>query len=105
MAKKQSGTDDLFNRTEPSVEADLSDLDAGNIKSTGVGLREGEIKALDAIGQALGEMLDSKAVARNALIRLAARRFIEQLRRGDLSMDELAGYFSTPEKPQPRLKL
>ncbi len=45
----------VFKRTEVAAGGpDLSDLDEGNIQSTGVGLRKGEILALDAIGAALG---------------------------------------------------
>ena len=67
------GLDDIFKKTEPgSGEPDFSDLDRGNIQSTGVGLRAGEIDALDSIGAALGGHLDTKPVARNALIRRPA---------------------------------
>lgn len=104
MAKKQSGLDDLFKKTEPG-EIDTEALDEGNIQSVGVGLREGEIKALDAIGELLGEHMDADKVARNALMRIAIRSFLESYLAGDLTLDDLAGKFTTPEKPQPRLKL
>jgi hypothetical protein len=104
MAKKQTGLDDIFKRTEEAEAAglDLSDLDNGVISSTGVGLREGEIAALDAIGRVLGEALGTEPVARNALIRIGARRLIAEYRAGRL---DLLQYFVSPEKPKARLKL
>lgn len=101
MARKQSGLDDIFKKTEAGGP-DLADLDAGSIQSTGVGLRQGEIGALDAIGRILGEQLGTEPVARNALIRIAARRLIAEFRAGKL---DLVGYFESPEKPKPRLRL
>ena len=80
---------------------DLSDLDRGNIQPTGVGLRQGEIDALDAIGKILGKTLMSGPVARNALIRIAARRLIAEYRAGKV---DLLHYFRKPEKPRPTLK-
>jgi len=103
MAKKQTGLEDIFKRTEAGEGGpDLTDLEEGNIMSTGVGLRRGEIVALDAIGRALGEQLGSEPVARNALIRLAARRLIAEYRAGKL---DLLPFFETPEKPKPKLRL
>jgi len=102
MAKK-TGLEDIFRKTESAAGGpDLSDLDRGTIQSTGVGLRLGEIEALDAIGAALGDRLGTESVARNALIRLAARRLIIEYRAGKL---DLLPYFETPEKPKPKLRL
>lgn len=83
----------------------LESLDAGNIQSTGVGLRKGEIAALDHIGQALGSHLNTRPAARNALMRIAIRRFLESYLSGDITIPDLAGYFEHPEKPQARLNL
>ena len=103
MAKKGTGLEDIFKRTgAESGGPDLTDLDAGNIQSTGVGLRQGEIDALDAIGRALGSELGSEPPARNALIRLATRKLIIEYRAGKL---DLLPYFETPEKPKPKLRL
>src|SRR3990170_4595309 len=103
MAKKGTGLEDIFKRTQAeSGGPDLTDLERGNIQSTGVGLRFGEIEALDAIGRALGDQLGSEPVARNALIRLAARRLIIEYRAGKL---DLLPFFETPEKPKPKLRL
>ena len=39
-------------------------------------VREGEIQAQDGMGVQLGDILDTKLIIRNALIRLAMRKFI-----------------------------
>jgi hypothetical protein len=98
----------IFAKTEGPTEhheQDNSDLDNGNIRSTGIGLREGEIDALDGIGAALGEVIGTEPIARNALMRIAVRRFIEAYRAGAITLGDLANYFDKPEKPSPRLKL
>lgn len=96
----------IFARTEqPKPEKqqpDNSDLDLGNVKATGVGLRVGELAALDAIGAELGELLGSEPVARNTLMREAVRRFILAFRAGDITIDDLAKKFERPEKPKPK---
>lgn len=90
----------VFNRTEATTPAgapiDLSDLDNGNIRQTGVGLREGEIAALEEIGAELG------GVSRNALLRYAARLLIHEYRVGRL---DLARDVDTPPPPKKRLKM
>lgn len=105
MARK-SDMSDLFKKTEPGPgRADQSDLDRGNIRATGVGLREGEISALDAIGTAVGAYLDAETVSRNSIIRIATRRLILAYRSGELGIADIAAYFHTPEKPKPKLDL
>jgi hypothetical protein len=104
MAKKPD-LSNIFAKTEGKGQADLSDLDEGNIRPTGVGLREGEISALDDIGRELGGLMDAEPIARNALMRIATRRFIAAVRAGDITLEELAEYFDRPEKPQPKLRL
>ena len=72
----------------------ISDPLAGNIRPVGVGLREGEITALDQIGVELGQLLDSeKPIARNSLIRIAVRRMIQDLRSGAMSYDDFGEFF------------
>ena len=94
MAKKL----DVFRKT-------AGDLDAGNIKSTGVGLREGEVSALDAIGAEIAQYLNAdKPIKRNAVMRLAIRKFLEDYQSGALTLEALGAFFEVPEKPQPRLK-
>lgn len=93
MAKKL----DLFKKTEGG-------LDEGNIKPMGVGLREAEIAALDDIAAELGAHLGAEPVARNTLMRIAIRRLIELYQAGELTLDDLGGYFEIPDKPKPKLK-
>ena len=81
-----------------------SDLDTGIIKATGVGIREGEISALDNLGTELGAHLDAEPVARNTLMRIAIRRLLEGYLSGEITLDDLAGYFEMPEKPSPKLR-
>lgn len=95
MAK--SGLEDVFKKTEQAAggKVDISDLDDGNIQSTGVGLRKGEIKALDAIGESLG------GISRNALIRYSVRTFLIDYRAGKI---DLASQLNEPEPPKPTLR-
>lgn len=98
MAKKQQDLSNLFAKTEPAEEtgqpgqswpADNSDLDSGRISAVGVGLTVGEIAALDDIG-------NRHDLARNALIRYAARRFILDWRSGKVQLTGI-----TEDKPRP----
>ena len=92
----KSGLDDVFKKTEAEQpEIDISDLDRGNIQSTGVGLRKGEIDALDALGKSLG------GISRNALIRFSERRFLLDYRAGKV---DLSSYLVEPEPPKPSLR-
>jgi hypothetical protein len=75
--------------------ADNADLDEGRIISAGVGITEGELAAVDSIADRVG-------VKRNALMRLAVRLFIEQVRAGEIRPDD---YFLEPERPAKRLKI
>ena len=92
---KSTGLENLFESTE-AAEIDVSDLEEGNIQSTGVGLRQGEINALNEIGADLG------GISRNALIRFAVRKFLIEYRMGKV---DLSSYVQVPEKPKPSLKL
>ena len=75
--------------------ADNSDLDKGNIKPTGIGLREGEIAALSAIADRLG-------VARNAIMRALIRWAIKEYRAGRL---DLADNIEQPPPPKKKLRM
>jgi len=91
----------VFTRTGPGDEPNPeltghADLDRGNIRQTGVGLRQGEMDALTAIGNELG------GIARNALIRFAVRRFIMQYRAGKV---DLSDYVETPPEPKKKLRM
>ena len=91
-----TGLDDIIKKTETDKpEIDISDLDRGNIQSTGVGLRKGEIEALDAIGASLG------GISRNALIRFAVRSFLLDYIAGNL---DLSSYVKEPQPPKPSLR-
>lgn len=84
--------------TGPAAQPDSgdnADLDEGRIVSAGVGITEGELQALDDLTARVG-------VKRNALMRLAVRLFIEQVRAGALRLDD---YFVEPERPAKRLKI
>lgn len=108
MAKKDE-LDNIFKRTDPgpgtAANDDSSYLDHGPVRATGVGLREGEIAAIDLIGAQLGELLGTKEISRNALLRVAARRLIFAIRSGELPLSELAKHFEKPDKPRARIKL
>lgn len=80
---------------QPAPPADNSDLDKGNIKPTGIGLRAGEIAALSAIAGRLG-------VARNALMRAFIRWAILEYRAGRL---DLADNIEQPPPPKKRLRM
>ncbi len=98
MAKKQTDLN-IFSKTEytpgEESEADNSDLDEGNIKAMGVGLRGGEVAALDAMAGELG-------IARNQLLRFAIRWFILQVRSGAV---DLQRFIEEPPPPKKNLRL
>lgn len=77
-------------------EVDNSDLDQGRILQSGVGLKEGEMQALDAIGKELG------GIARNALMRYAVRRLIIDYRAGRLNLE---AFVTTPPEPKKTLEM
>ena len=97
MAKKKQDLSDIFAKTEPApgATAEYSDLDAGKIQSTGVGLKQGEIAALDAIAADL-------EITRNAIMRFAIRYFIIQHRAGNI---DLASHVEEPPPPKKSLRL
>jgi hypothetical protein len=61
----------------------------------GVGLRAGEIAALDVIANQYG-------IARNALLRFAVRQFILEWRAGKI---DLSGQVETPPPPKKKLNM
>jgi len=100
MAKKPD-LSGMFKATEQrtgDVKVDLSDLNKGVIKATGVGLREGELAALKAIAEQLG---GDEPIARNALIRWAVRHFITEFRRGAI---DLKVWIEEPPPPKKTLR-
>jgi len=77
---------------------DNSDLDEGRIVANGVGLRQGELDALDQIGQ-------RHDLARNALIRFAVRRFLLAWRAGEIDLEKAAEAKPPVRQPRRRLKM
>lgn len=78
---------DVFSKTGPGVDqpqGDISDLDAGHVRPIGIGLREGEITALDSIAVEHG-------ISRGGVIRIAIRLFIRDFRAGKIDMTPYVG--------------
>lgn len=75
MAKQP--LDDPFKQTTPARQApaDNTDLDTGRIVSSGVGITEGELQALDSLAERFN-------TTRNSLMHMAVRDFIERVRAG-----------------------
>ena len=97
--KKPAQSLGIFSRTgsAPSVKAqpaDNSDL-SGSIKPVGVGITAGEKEALKTIAE-------SNELTLNALMRFALRRFIVQVRAGEI---DLEAEQAEPEPVKKRLKL
>ena len=94
----------LFARTGSDKPNPLEGIDrkAGVIRPTGVGIREGEITGLKAIGTELGNKLGTEAVAVNALVVTAIQRFLDDVAAGRLTIDDLAKEWETPAKPKAR---
>lgn len=88
----------IFSRTGPApkakAQADNSDL-TGSIKPVGVGITAGEKEALKTIAE-------SNELTLNALMRFALRRFIVQVRAGEI---DLNAEQAEPEPQKKRLKL
>ena len=88
---------ELFKKTEhtPTPEDPNADLDNGNIKATGIGLRQGEIEALTVIAGSL-------EVNRNAVMRAFMRWAIKEYRAGRL---DLAALVEAPPPPKNKLNM
>ena len=78
----------VFTPTGPreSGDVDTSDLDAGHVRPIGIGLREGEIAALDTIAA-------EYAISRGGVMRIALRLFIREFRAGKV---DLSPYVAEP---------
>ena len=92
MAEKRLS---VFEKTEPGAGIDLSDLDSGLVRPIGVGLREGEMKALDSIA-------DKYTTSRGSLIRIAIRLFLRDYFNGKI---DLSGYMTEPLPPKRKADL
>lgn len=86
----------VFAKTDVgSSPDDNEDLEIGNIKATGIGLRIGELAALQSIA-------DSLNVARNGIMRAMIRWAIKEYRAGRL---DLAGLVEEPPPQKKKLKM
>ena len=81
--RQREALEALLRRTEPEAASGES-LATGRTVSVGVGLKEGEIAFLDAVARQVGR-------SRNALLRYAVRRLIEEIRSGALDLKALEG--------------
>lgn len=100
MVKKDQDWPNPLKPTEPAQKLDAwgraiqdnDDLDRGRILTNGVGLREGELDALESMQAKYG-------LSRNALIRLAVRKLILAERAGTADIQAI-----DPDIKQPRRK-
>jgi hypothetical protein len=102
VAKKKLDLTNVFAPTggqqEPGATPDyLTDeqLNKGRIVSAGVGLKQGEVNAFDALAGELGE-----GITRNALMRLALRWWLRQVREGRIDLNQ---FVVEPPKPKKRI--
>ena len=80
MAKRQTGLDNIFKKTEGGTATPAAEVpSSGRTLSVGVGLKESEVALLDEIAKELD-------VTRNALMRYGLRYFLSQLQAGKLDM-------------------
>lgn len=94
MAKQRATINpDLFRSTEAGAAVEVPA--EGKSSSISVGLRASEIELLN-------EIADQYQVSRNALLRLAARRFIADVLSGRV---DLEGMIEAPPPPKRRLIL
>jgi hypothetical protein len=80
---------------QSSGQPEYSDLDEGIIKSSGIGLREGELRALDEIADKLG-------VSRNNLMRFLVHWAIEQYRAGKVN---IAQHIEEPPPAKKKIRI
>jgi hypothetical protein len=81
--RQREALEALLRRTEPGAASGES-LQTGRTVSVGIGLKEGEIAFLDTVARQVGR-------SRNALLRYAVRRLIEEIRSGALDLKALEG--------------
>lgn len=79
---------DVFAKTVPGEQPgpDITDLEEGHVRPIGIGMREGEIAALDHIAGEYG-------ISRGGVMRIALRLFIRDYRAGKV---DLSPYVAEP---------
>lgn len=92
MVKKQPL--EVFSKTEPEAGASF-DLEQGHVRPIGLGLRDGEIAALDTIAGIYG-------FSRGSLMRIVLRLFIRSWEAGK---EDLSEYVVVPDKPRVKARL
>ena len=96
MAKQRATiSTDLFKATEGAAGGPVEVPAEGKTSSISVGLRGSELALLNQIA-------DQYQVSRNALLRLAARRFLEDVLNGRFDLEEI---IEAPPPPKRRLIL
>jgi hypothetical protein len=99
MAKEPDITD-MFAKTEAAKkiisppQKDNNDLDEGRVQPVGVGLTRGEEEALKVMAAEHG-------VRVHALLKLAIRKFIVEVRKGAVNIED---YLETSPEPKKKLK-
>lgn len=95
LARQTPGESEPAPAQEPAQEkpwpSDNSDLDEGRIISNGVGIKEGELRAL-------GVMAKKYGITRNALLRLAVRKLILAERAGTADIQSVEPEIKTPRR-------
>jgi len=71
----------LSSTAKDEPEQNNSDLNEGRIVASGVGLKEGELAAIEALAAEYG-------ITKNAFMRLAIRRFVEMVRRREIDLND-----------------
>ena len=105
MAQKTKGKLDSIVSARAALEeqpaahqpeaGDNADLDNGRIVSAGVGVKEGELAAFEALAA-------RHDVTKNAIMRIALRYFLVKVRAGEVNPED---YLEEPEKPKKRTRL
>lgn len=72
--------------------SDTKSLDAGKLKTVSVGLKEGEIEALDQIA-------GDQKIARNSLMRYIIRRFLVDYQEGRVTVEIEEKTTRSPKMP------
>lgn len=97
MAQKpRQNLSGIFSRAEQEPEAGTNaDLDEGRIISAGVGIKEGELAAFQALA-------DRHDITKNAIMRIALRYFLVQVRAGKINPED---YLIVPDRPKKKTRL